>query len=241
MDNSIYTALSRQVTLFRDLQTTANNIANINTTGYQAERSMFTDYLVDDGNRRDIAFAQDIATYHETRQGSMQTTGNPLDVAINGEGYFRVETGAGERYTRGGSFQRDGQGLLVTVEGYPVLDDAGQRIQLNAEDNEITIGENGLFVVDGEERAAIGMVEFDDRQELIRESSTLFRPPEGVAPRELQNSRMLQGVLEKSNVQAATELIRLTELSRGAGSTAKFIEVMYDLQRKASNALAKDN
>ncbi|MDG1287092.1 MAG: flagellar basal-body rod protein FlgF [Rickettsiales bacterium] len=232
MDNSVYVALSRQMTLFRDMDVTANNIANADTTGYQTEKTMFTDYLVDDGNREDIAFSQDIATYHDLRQGSMNVTGNDLDVAVMGEGYFVVETAAGERYTRAGNFQMDAEGTLVTADGFPVVDDAGQRIQFEAEDRDIRIGENGALFVDGQERATLGLVEFPNRQDLKRMNSTLFESD--VPPALAQKSRVLHGTLEKSNVQPVTELVRLTELSRSTGSTAKFIEVMYDLQRKSS-------
>lgn len=238
MDNSVYIALSRQMTLFRNLDVTANNIANADTTGFQSEKTMFTDYLVDDGNRRDMAFAQDIATYHNLDQGALNTTGNQLDVAIQGEGYFVLETAAGERYTRAGNFQIDPEGTLISVDGYPVLDDAGQRIEFEEEDVVIKIGENGIVTVEGEERGQIGLVEFANRQELKRMNSTMFEA-NGQDPQLAVQSRILQGTLERSNVQPVTELVRLTELSRSTGSTAKFIEVMYDLQRKASNTWTK--
>lgn len=241
MDNSVYIALSRQTALFRDIAVTANNVANAATTGYQAEQTLFSDYLVDDGNRRKMAFTQDIATYHDFRQGAMQVTGNSLDVAIQGSGFFTVETPAGERYTRAGSFQQDGQGFLITSEGYPVLDQGGQRIQFQPEDRDIRIGENGSMVIDGEERAVLGVVEFANPQLLQRMSGTMYEAIPGQAPQEAVESRVLYGTLEKSNVSPVTELVRLTELSRGAGSTAKFIEVMYDLQRKASNTFTKQS
>lgn len=239
MDNSIYVALSKQVTMFRDMNTTANNIANATTSGYQAEKTLFTDYLTDDGNREKIAYTQDIATYHDLRQGSMNVTGNQLDVAIQGDGYFVVETGAGQRYTRAGSFHIGGDGTLMTISGHPVLDDAGQRIQFQPQDSEIRVGENGNLSVNGEERGILGVVEFPNRQQLKRMENVMYEAPEGVEPEIAVNSRVVQGALEKSNVQPVNELVRLTELSRVNGSTAKFIETMYDMQRKASNTWTK--
>ncbi len=238
MDNSIYVALSRQMALFRDLDVTSNNIANAATTGYQAEKTMFTDYLTDGGNGQKIAFAQDIATYHDTRQGGMEVTGNELDVAIQGPGYFIVETAAGERYTRSGNFQIDPEGVLVSSDGYPVLDDAGQRIQLDEQDTDVRIGENGSIVAQGQERGILGLVEFQNQQKLNRMESTLW-DANGQNAQIAEKSRVLQGTLERSNVQAVNELVRLTELSRNTGSTAKFIEVMYDLQRKSSTNWTK--
>lgn len=238
MDNSVYIALSRQMTLFRNLDVTANNIANADTSGFQSEKTMFTDFLVEDGNNRDMAFSQDIATYHNLEQGALNSTGNTLDVAIQGEGYFIVETPAGPRYTRAGAFQTDPAGTLISPDGFPVLDDAGQRIQFENQDIDIKIGENGIVTVEGEGRGQIGLVEFPNRQALVRMNSTLFEAG-GQEPELAVNSRIVQGAIEKSNVQPVTELVRLTELSRSTGNTAKFIEVMYDLQRKAANTWAK--
>ncbi len=239
MDNSLYVALSRQTTLFRDMAITANNIANASTTGFQAEKTMFTEYLTDDGNHEKVSYSQDIASYHELKQGSMDVTGNDLDVAIQGEGYFVVETAGGERYTRAGSFQLDAEGTLVTPAGFPVLDDAGQRIQFAPEDRQIIIGENGSIQVDGDERGILGLVEFPNRQLLTRMDSTTYESE--VPPQLAENSRILQGTLESSNVSAVHELVRLTELSRSTGSTAKFIETVYDLQRKAGQTWTSQN
>src|SRR4051812_9350277 len=107
MDNNIYIMLSRQMTLFRDMDVTANNIANTNTTGYSAEHILFSSYLTKDVNRGDrnsMAFAHDVSTYRDTESGPMKVTGNDLDMAIQGDGYFTVETPLGTRYTRAGNF-----------------------------------------------------------------------------------------------------------------------------------------
>lgn len=233
MDNSVYIALSRQTALFRDLNVTANNIANVNTTGYQSEQLMFTDYLVNDGNKHKMAFTQDIASYRDTRSGGMHVTGNALDVALQGDGYFTVQTPQGNRYTRAGNFQLDGEGVLITQDGYPVLDSGNQQIQFEDEDRDIKVLSTGAIVVNGEERNTLGIVKFAKDQELERLSSTLYTSKS--APIAADNIVVLNGVVEKSNVQPVTELVKLTELSRSSGNTAKFIEVMYDLQRKTSN------
>ncbi len=235
MDNSIYIALSRQMGLFKDLNVTANNIANVNTAGYQAEKLMFTDYLVDDGNHHKMAFTQDISSYRDVNPGSMNVTGNALDVAIRGNGYFMVQTPQGERYTRAGNFQMDGEGVLITSEGYPVLDAGGQEIQFDDTDREVRIMQSGAVVVDGEERAILGVVKFAKDQELQREGSTLYSSKTPPQPAEAEDMQVLHGVVENSNVQPVLELVRLTELSRSTGNTAKFIEAMYDLERKSSS------
>lgn len=239
MDNSIYITLSKETGLFRNMDMVANNLANMTTTGYKAEKIMFHDYLEDDGNRRKMAFAQDIASYLDTQGGAMKATGNPLDVAISGPGYFAVQTPGGERYTRAGSFIINNEGQMVTADGFPVLDTGGQPIEFGQEDKIITIGEAGNVVVDGEERAQINVVEFENQQQLVREGNTLFRAD--VAPNPAETSRVLQGVLEQSNVSPVKEIVEMTKVNRSVASTAKFIEVMYDLQRKTSNTYSQQS
>ena len=243
MDNSIYIALSRQLAVMRDMTVTANNVANVSTPGYNAEKMMFTDYLVKDGNRHRMAFAQDISTWRETGEGKMEITGNPLDLAIKGPGYFVVETAQGLRYTKAGQFMLDANGTIVTADGFPVTDNDGGRVTLEEGDgNNIEIGENGIVrvITQGgaiEERGVIGMVEFADEEQLTRLDNQLYEAK--IAPQEPVRSRMMQGVIEGSNVSGVSEVVRLTELSRSTSGTAKFIEVMYDLQRKASNTYAR--
>jgi flagellar basal-body rod protein FlgF len=237
MDNSIYVMLSRQTALFRKMESVANNVANMNTTGFQAEKTMFNDYLVDNGQHRKIAFTEDTASYHDTVEGPLDATGNPLDVAIRGEGFFVVQTPAGNRYTRAGNLQLDGQGTLTTAAGYPVLDEGGQPLQFNPDDSVVSIGENGSVVVNGEERGRLNVVNFDNTQDMVQEGNTLYKTDQ--TPAAAANSRVLQGVLEKSNVEGIREVVDLTEVNRSSGNTSKFIEVMYDLQRKANNVYAQ--
>jgi flagellar basal-body rod protein FlgF len=239
MDNAIYIALSRQVALFRDMAVTANNIANVNTTGYTGETMMFTDYLVDDGNRHKMAFAHDIATYRDTRPGPIQSTGNPLDMAIVGNAYFQVQTPQGVRYTKAGNFQMDGQGMMMTAEGYPVLDAAGQPVIFPEETTDIEVGESGAVKVNGEELTQLGVVSFPNEQVLERLAGSLFKADGQAQPAVEEEYKIAQGVLEGSNVNAVIEMTKMIETSRGVSSTAKFIEVMYDLQRRTSNILTK--
>lgn len=237
MDNGIYIALSRQLGLFRDMEVTAHNIANADTTGYNAEKVMFDDYLVKGADGPKQAYANDVATYRDTQQGRMKVTGNPLDMAISGPGYFMVQTPLGERYTRSGNFQIDSAGVLVTTDGYPVLDIGGQPIIFEPEDVDIKVGEAGNLTVNGEERGQIGMVEFANPQLMERLSATLYRADGLAQPAE--ESRMLHGVVESSNVQPVLELTRMMNVSRAVGSTAKLIEAQYELQRKASDTWAR--
>lgn len=238
MDNGIYIALSKQTGLFRKMDVVANNIANVDTTGFQSEEMMFDDYLVDDGTHRKMAFTQDVASYRNTKTGPLKTTGNPLDLAIQGKGYFMIETAQGTRYSKAGNFQLDGNGVLVNSEGFPVLDEAGQRIEFSPEDQEVAIGEGGNLVVDGEERAVLGVVEFENEQKMTQQFGTLLKTDETPIPAE--ESRIVQGALEKSNAEPVLQLVEMLKTNRAVGNTAKYIEVMYDLQRKANNAYGQN-
>lgn len=236
MDNNVYITLSRQLALFRDMEQTANNIANVNTTGYQASHIMFSSYMVNDGLKNEMAFAHDVSNFRDTSKGTFQTTDNPLDLAIAGDGYFVVDTPLGERYTRAGNFQIDAEGVLISAEGYPVLDQNRQPITFTQEDKEIMIGAGGNINVDGEERGVLAMVSFENEQMLERVGDRLFSVPEDVIAQPSVDSRMLQGTLEGSNVQAVKEMTHIIKISRAVGNTSKFIEVMYDLQRKNTSA-----
>src|SRR5579871_5420968 len=127
MDTGIYVALSRELGIFHDMEVTANDLANINTSGYQNEGLLFSDYLTQ-GNFQEnkVAFANTVSTYHNPTTGTIQITEGVLDAAIEGPGFYVVQTPLGPRYTRNGNFKTDPLGTLVTSEGYPVLDDTGQ-------------------------------------------------------------------------------------------------------------------
>lgn len=232
MDNSVYITLSRQTALFRDMAVTANNLANVNSTGFQSEHMMFSSYLVQDNGRGKMAFAHDISTYRNTEQGTLSVTHGPLDVAINGDGYFVVETPLGNRYTRAGSFRLNEEGIIVNADGYPVLDANNQRIAILQDDKEITIGGIGNISVDGEDRATLQVVSFENPQNLLQAGYGLFMTED--VPQPAAGASVVQGAIEHSNVNPVTEVTHMIDVTRAVGSTAKFIEVMYDLQRKTT-------
>ncbi|PZP83330.1 MAG: flagellar basal-body rod protein FlgF [Azospirillum brasilense] len=240
MDNSIYITLSRQMALFRDMEVTANNIANVDTPGYQGEKLLFSDFLVKDvqnTDRRNTAYALDPMTYRDTSSGRMKTTGNTFDVAISGDAYFQVQSPLGVRYTRSGNFQVDAEGNLVTVEGYPVLGNDGGTITLPQNAVNVDINGSGQITVDGQDAGQIGMVEFANPQGMTRLGNNFYTAAETPIPSE--TARMAQGVLESSNVTAVTEMVRVMNVSRSVGNTAKFIETMYDLERRTGQIYAR--
>lgn len=231
MDNGIYIAASRQIALFRDMDTTANNIANLSTIGYQGEHMVFDKYLVDDHVGSKMNFANDIATYRNTQQGTIKITDNPLDLAINGKGYFAVETPLGNRYTRSGNFQINQQGTLVSIEGYPVLNNGNQQITFDADAQNIEVKSNGAIYVNGEEFALMQFVHFENDQ-LMERAGAKYYISESAPIEIIDEGAIAQGALENSNVAAVQELTHMIKLSKATSSTAKYIEVMYDLQRR---------
>src|SRR6185312_8740123 len=153
MENALLVGLSRQMVLERQLDVVANNVANMNTTGFKADNSMFEQYLmpVARENRfqpsdRTVDFVNDRGTWRSLSQGAIQHTGNPLDVAINGDGYLSVQTAGGVRYTRNGSLQINAQGQLVTTDGSQVIGDSGP-IVFQTTDHNVAITPDGRITV----------------------------------------------------------------------------------------------
>lgn len=236
MDNSIYITLSRQTGVFRDMDITANNIANANTVGYKAQKLTFAQHLVADNGRQD-AYATDPSSWSDNSQGSLTHTNNIFDLAISGKGFFQLQTPLGVRYTRAGNFKVNGEGTLVDTNGYPVLGADGGEIAVPDNAKSILINGAGQITADGEDIGQVGVMEFSDEQSMKRLGSSLYSSTEAPAPSE--SARIVQGALESSNVNPVAEMVRVIQLSRSTNNTAKFVEIMYDLQRKTSQAYTK--
>lgn len=240
MDNGVYITLSKQLALFQEMDVTANNIANANTTGYGSEHILFTSYLSKDVNKGDknpMSFAHNISTYRDTQGGPVKTTGNALDVAINGEAYFAVETPLGTRYTRAGNFQISNDGTLTTPEGYPVLDISNQHITFDESARDIDIGGAGNIKVDGADFTTLNLVQFSNPQLLERLSGSLFKSD--VAPAPAENATVVQGALEGSNVSAVSELTHMINVSRQVTTTSQMMSILFDLEGKTADTWAQ--
>lgn len=238
MDTGIYVALSKQVGIFNDMAITANNIANIDTSGYQSDKLIFKDFLTPSTkDEKSVAFTNDISTFRNSMQGEMKVTNAPLDAAIEGSGYFTVQTALGVRYTRNGNFRVSSAGDLVSKEGYPVLDTSNKPIKFDELDRVIQIRDDGTVNVDGDDRGVIRIVQFDNEQLLERVGDTLFTSTDNGKP--AQNFRVVAGALERSNVKSFEAMTHLIYLTRSATDSANLINTLYTLQRKASDTLAK--
>lgn len=227
MENSLYITLSRQGVLRRQMDITANNIANMNTTGYKAQHPVFSEYLVrnrdDRGSLGDtLAFVRDVATVRDTSEGPMQQTGNPLDVAIQGDGYFVVESPNGPLYTRNGRFRIDETGQLVTEHGHPVMADAGAAIVFDGSETDIGIGRDGTVSTRFGDLGRLRIVRFDNPQELQAVAGGLMTT--GAVPEDMESPNIQQGMLEGSNVEGVVEMTRMIEVQRAYESARKLID-----------------
>lgn len=243
MNNAIYIALSRQTGLFRNLDVAANNIANASTPGYKGQTMVFEQYLTNDKDnfRRKIAFSNHVTTFADYKDGAITETGRNLDLALEGDGFFRVQTPEGVRHTRRGNFRLNEEKVVVTAEGFPVLQSDDQVITLLPEDLDIHISNDGTVRVgqDGQQRGQIDLVNFANPQKLTRLDNGLY-----LAEEQEQTdppAKILQGYLEQSNVSAVTELTNLININRSVSSVTGFMTDMHDLTRRAITAYTKSS
>lgn len=241
MENTAFITLSRQGVLRRQMDVIANNLANMNTTGFQAERMMFVDHLVRSrGGERILgekhAYVRDIATARNTAEGPMKRTENPLDVAIRGEGYFAVETEAGERYTRNGHFRLDPSGQLVTQNGDPVLSETRQPFFFAPEDTEIQISSDGTVSTNNGDLGRLRVVGFEDSEAMEPVSGGLYRSD--APPLDVQRPQVVQGTLEGSNVEPILELTQMIEVNRAYSRARRFIDSENERMKKMMRAFA---
>ncbi len=244
MENAQLIGLSRQIGLQRQMDVLANNLANINTTGFKGEQILFEEYEMPVARDRafpfpdqPLIFTQDWATVHDLSPGAMVMTGNPLDVAISGEGFFAVQTAAGERFTRSGAFQINAEGMLVTVNGDPVLGDGGP-ITFDPTETDIAISSDGSVSTSEGGKGRLRIVEFDSPQALTRAGDTMFG---GDNPLPAIDSRIVQGSIERSNVSGVAEMTEMIRVTRSYESLARLMQQQDDMRRDAVQVLGRLN
>ena len=249
MQNALLVGLSRQMTLERQMDVIANNVANANTNGFKADRTLFEEYLNSGarednfvGSDRRVSYVQDRGTFRDVGQGPMEETKNPLDLAVDGTAYFAVQTAGGERYTRDGKFSLNNQGQLVTSDGNLVLGNAGP-ITFQPTDHDINVAPDGtVTVLEGTARldsirGKIRMVSFDDPQKLAKQGANLYAVGGATAQADTKSS-VRQGYIEKSNVNAVVEMSRMVEVMRSYTAVANLLQQQSDLHKSAIEKLA---
>ncbi|RMH52161.1 MAG: flagellar hook-basal body complex protein [Alphaproteobacteria bacterium] len=224
MDNAAYVALTRQVGLMKAMQVTANNIANLSTTGFRREDVLFAEMLVGQPDAPGtLAMTAARVRHTDMTQGPLRVTGGSLDFGLEGPGFFMVETPQGPRLTRAGAFSRSADGEMVTMDGLRVLDAGGAPIFLPPDAAAIAVAADGTISADGRPIGQIGLFEVDDPGRLIREAGQLFAP-DGIEPLPAEQTRVVQGSLEGSNVDPVLEMARMIEVQRSYELGANFLE-----------------
>ena len=239
MDSTGYVTLTRQTGLMREMQVVANNIANAATTGYRQEGVIFSEYVRGVQGGASLSMGQGNVRRTSFEQGSLQSTGGTFDLAIEGDGFFLIETPEGERLTRAGGFTPNAAGDLVTFDGYRVLDAGGAPVFIPPNAASLSISPDGTISADGTFVGQVGVVRPLDPSDLRRQGGVMFRTDAGFEPAE--GARVMQGFLEASNVDSITQLARMIEVQRAYEMGQSFLDSEDERVRKAMDAMMKSN
>ena len=242
MDNTLYVGLSRQMTLRRELDIVANNMANADTAGFKVESLMVGTEPGAPAQTaqapRPAKFVLDRGLARDFGQGSLNETGNTFDFAIEGDAFFRVQTAEGERYTRNGQFTVDDQGQLTTQSGQVVLGDGGP-IVVDFQKGPVAVGQDGTVSQGQEIIGKLAVYRFDDRASLEKTGDNLFRNVSNLQPQAAPDAKVRQGMLEGSNVKPILEMTKLIEISRAYESVTRMMESANELTRRSVERLGR--
>ena len=254
-DGGLYTAMSGGMATSRQLDVTSNNLANIDTTSYKKDKTIFKEQLAkiafDDINEVQAENADMPPrvlpldkhnvlvdeTFTDFSQGKLEKTDNSLDLAINGRGFFKVKTPNGILYTRDGSFHRSKDGILVTSDGYAVLDDNENEIELDGKT--LVINENGSVYQGKNKISKLALVDFKNLDSLKKIGKNLYVQTDKNAVEIESNGIILQGFLETSNVNPVEEMVNLISLQRQFELNGKAIESFSETDKKATSDLGR--
>jgi flagellar basal-body rod protein FlgF len=230
MDSTGYITLSKQTALRRQMDIIAHNLANASTTSYRGETPMFAEQVVKVGDQRPLSFVRDVGIVRDLKEGPLERTGNTFDLALHGDGYFVVETPAGQRFTRNGHFILNAEGEMVTSSGSKVMDTDQRTIRLGDTRGHITISSDGTISSGEGIITRLKVVSFADPAGLQREADSLYVTDQ--RPQEPRDVSIMQGMLERSNVRPILEMTRMIEVHRSYQANSKLIETDHELQRK---------
>ncbi len=236
MENSLTIALSRQSVLTRQMDVIATNLANLGTAGFKAENMIFTELLEKTADGEVLSLVHDVSFVRDLSEGPMVGTQSPLDLAIHGEGYFVVGTPDGPRYTRHGVFQLDERGYIVTTDGSPLLNSGSAPITVPLDTSNITITRDGTISADAQEIGKIQLVTFENPQALSKIGKGLYKAI-GQTPTADPDSKILQGMVENSNVKGVIEMTRMIDTVRSYQAAAKLADTEHQRILDAIEAL----
>lgn len=244
MNSGIYSALSGNIAAMNRLDVISNNLANVNTPGFKKDKMLFESMLAGDKNPPAVPqgttadpILQKTDLYIDYTPGTVSQTGNTLDLALSGDGFFVVNTPDGAAYTRQGNFQISADGTLVTADGFPVM---GQGGPIRIKGSAVEVDLMGVVKVDGTVAGTISMVDFPRPYNLVKTANAQFVPatPQDI-PQPAANSGILQGHLEGSNVETVTEMVQMIETTRYYEACSKIIKAYDDISAKAVNELGR--
>jgi flagellar basal-body rod protein FlgF/flagellar basal-body rod protein FlgG len=244
MDSGYYAAMTGLEARSQALDTAAANLANAQTPGFRAERAFFRSVLLGPDSA-DSQLGQTVNNYGllggdrlSQAQGALQQTGNPLDLAIEGQGFFAFETPNGTRYTRDGSFHRSQKGLLVTSTGETVLSSTGQPLAVPPGD--VSVGADGVLSVAGGAVATIGVYVFPAAVQLTPEGANRYSAPAGIRPVLQKDATVHQGAIEGANQDVVQGTMDLMMMQRQAEMMQKALTIFHtDFNKFASEDLPK--
>jgi flagellar basal-body rod protein FlgF len=237
MSNALSIALSAQTALRRQMDVLANNVANSSTPAFKGEQMVFRQWLLDDPGAAPLSFVHDWGTVRDMRQGTLSRTGNKLDLALQGEGYFAIQTPEGLRYTRNGRLQLDAERRLVTAAGDPVLDAAGAPIALPADAIDISVAHDGTISTEQGVAGRVGVLRFEKESALLPASGGTYVTDAPALPAEA--TKVLQGMVEDSNVQPIVEITRMMEVSNRYNFAKEMLDGENDRIKTAVDHLAR--
>jgi flagellar basal-body rod protein FlgF len=240
MDNASLVSLSYQLAAFRSMDAIANNLANVSTPGFKREDIKFEELLQhvqpaeDQSAPQTLSFVRDAGVNRDLSDGRLENTGAPFDIAINGKGFFAVQTAAGERYTRNGHFTLNADGIIVTEQGDPLLGDGGP-ITVTADDGDVSVGPDGTVSGKQGQMAKIRIVDFANERAMTKNGASLYSTTQTAVP--AANATLKQGMIESSNVQPVVEISRMIEMMRCYEAVSSLSKSTDDLKRQAIEKL----
>ncbi|EEE37776.1 flagellar basal-body rod protein FlgF [Rhodobacteraceae bacterium KLH11] len=235
--DSAYVTLSRQSGLMNEMRMVANNIANANTTGYRQQGVVFSEFIRDMPDNPSLSLTRAEVRNTSLQQGVLTETGGSFDFAIEGDGFFMVETPAGNRLTRAGSFSPNAEGDLVTMDGHRVLNSNGAPVFVPPDAAAIDVGSDGTLSVEGQLLGQLGVYTVADPQNLVREGRTYLRPAGQVDP--VDEPVVVHRFLEGSNVNAIGQVTRMIEIQRAYELGQSFLDAEDERVRGALKALMR--
>lgn len=236
MSSGMYSALSGNLARMQGMETFANNLSNVNTPGYKRDRLAFESYLSGTSQTtigKGLNFTRLQKSFTDFRPGNNQHTGNDLDLAIEGEGFFKVKRGNEFLYTRNGVFHLSDDGYLLTDSNLEVVGKNGQPLTIPA--NEFSIDEEGRILAEGLELGRIGVFTVDAPNTLKKEGGSLFKLPVDQQDHMAENSKVMQGYLETSNVNMMKEMVLMMEALRAFEAHQKMIKTYGTIGSKAGD------